>query len=66
MIQAVTVVSPQSVKRGVPAGSKPKTVDNTVNIVNVNNNVNKKSPAVVVKAKQNPGIGQNNAAPLTL
>lgn len=43
MIQAVTIVSPQNVKRTIP--SKPKTVD-SVNLVNV-----KKTP-VVVKGKQ--------------
>ena len=59
IIQAVTVVSPQNVKR-VP---KPKTVDSSnVNVVNV------KKSAVVVKGKQpgGPNAPVQVNAPLTL
>ena len=61
MIQAVTIVSPQNVKRTIP--SKPKTVD-SVNLVNV-----KKTP-VVVKGKQAAALAAHvpvvNQVPLTL
>ena len=61
MIQAVTIVSPQNVKRTIPS-NKPKTVD-SVNLVNV-----KKTP-VVVKGKQAAlaaHVPVANQVPLTL
>lgn len=58
VIQAVTIVSPQNVKRAIP--NKPKTVE-SVNLVNV-----KKTP-VVMKGKQIPAhVPANNQQPLTL